>query len=83
MGGHVTNAGAWQSYHQYGLGADCAFLRDGKLVITEKDPWAMRGYELYGQVAERLGLVWGGRWRLMDFGHVEWRKPGVKLGNTR
>ena len=83
MGGHVTNAGAWQSYHQHGLGADCAFLRDGKLVITEKDPWAMRGYELYGQVAERLGLVWGGRWRLMDFGHVEWRKPGVKLGNTR
>lgn len=74
QGAHVTNAGAWQSYHQHGLAADCAFLRDGKLVITEKDPWAMRGYQLYGQVAEELGLTWGGRWRLMDFGHVEWRR---------
>jgi hypothetical protein len=37
-GTHVTNASAWQSYHQYGLGADCAFYRDGKLVISEKDP---------------------------------------------
>ncbi|RZL00640.1 MAG: M15 family peptidase [Rubrivivax sp.] len=74
QGAHVTNAGAWQSYHQHGLAADCAFLRDGQLVITEKDPWALRGYQLYGQVAEELGLTWGGRWRLMDFGHVEWRR---------
>lgn len=74
QGAHVTNAGAWQSYHQHGLAADCAFLREGKLVISEKDPWAMRGYQLYGEVAEELGLTWGGRWRLMDFGHVEWRR---------
>ncbi len=83
MGAHVTNAGAWQSYHQFGVAADCAFYRDGKLVISEKDPWAMRGYQLYGEVAERMGLVWGGRWKMMDFGHVEWRRPGLKLGNTR
>jgi peptidoglycan LD-endopeptidase CwlK len=76
MGGHVTGAKAFQSYHQYGLAADCAFLRDGKLVISEKDPWAMRGYTLYGEVAESLGLVWGGRWKMMDFGHIEWRKLG-------
>ncbi|MDE2401508.1 MAG: M15 family metallopeptidase [Burkholderiales bacterium] len=78
QGGHVTNAGAWQSYHQYGLAADCAFLREGKLVISEKDPWVMRGYELYGQVAEQLGMTWGGRWRLMDFGHVELRRRNIK-----
>ena len=54
MGGSVTNAAAFQSYHQYGLAADNAFLRDGKLVISEKDPWAMRGYQLYGQVAEQV-----------------------------
>ncbi|MFT3856100.1 MAG: M15 family metallopeptidase [Aquabacterium sp.] len=77
-GAHVTMAGAWQSYHQYGLASDCAFYRDGKLVISEKDPWAMRGYQLYGQVAEQLGLTWGGRWQMMDLGHVEWRKPGVR-----
>lgn len=73
MGSNVTNAGAYQSYHQYGLAADCAFLRAGKVVINEKDPWAMRGYELYGQEAEAMGLTWGGRWKMMDFGHVELR----------
>ncbi|WP_103707952.1 M15 family metallopeptidase [Paraburkholderia eburnea] len=80
MGGSVTNAAAFQSYHQYGLAADNAFLRDGKLVISEKDPWAMRGYQLYGQVAEQVGLTWGGRWKLMDLGHVEYHKPGFVLG---
>ncbi|KRE92418.1 peptidase M15 [Frateuria sp. Soil773] len=73
----VTNAGAYQSYHQYGLAADSAFYRDGKVVISEKDPWAMRGYRLYGEVAQAAGLVWGGRWKLMDFGHVELHKAGA------
>jgi peptidoglycan LD-endopeptidase CwlK len=83
MGGNVTNAAAFQSYHQYGLAADNAFLRDGKIVISEKDPWAMRGYQLYGQVAEQVGLTWGGRWKLMDLGHVEYHKPGFVLGRNR
>lgn len=77
MGSNVTNAAAFQSWHQYGLAADCAFLRDGKLVISEKDPWAMRGYQLYGEVAESVGMTWGGRWKMMDFGHTELRMPGV------
>ncbi len=77
MGPGVTNAAAFQSWHQYGLAADCAFLRNGKIVISEKDPWTMRGYELYGQVAESYGLTWGGRWKMMDFGHTELRRPGV------
>ncbi|MTV39598.1 M15 family metallopeptidase [Duganella radicis] len=76
-GPSVTNARAFQSYHQFGLAADCAFLRDGKLVISEKDPWAMRGYQLYGAAAEAAGLTWGGRWSMMDFGHTELRVPGT------
>jgi len=76
MGSHVTSAKAFQSYHQYGLAADCAFLLNGKLILSEKDPWAMQAYVRYGEVAESLGLTWGGRWKLMDFGHIEWRKPG-------
>lgn len=76
-GSSVTNAKAFQSYHQFGLAADCAFLRDGKLVISEKDPWAMRGYRLYGEVAESVGLTWGGRWTMMDFGHTELRVAGT------
>lgn len=76
-GASVTNARAFQSYHQFGLAADCAFLRDGKLVISEKDSWAMRGYRLYGETAESMGLTWGGRWTMMDFGHTELRLPGA------
>jgi len=82
MGSSVTNAAAFQSWHQYGLAADCAFLRNGKIVISEKDPWAMRGYELYGEVAESVGLTWGGRWKMMDFGHTELRLPGVMKRQT-
>jgi len=77
MGSNVTNAKAYQSYHQFGLAADCAFKRDGKLVVTEKDPWAMRGYQLYGEVAKSVGLNWGGDWKMMDLGHVELRKPNT------
>lgn len=75
-GPHVTSARAYQSQHQFGQAADCAFVRDGKLVISERDPWAMRGYRLYGETAEAMGLTWGGRWTMMDFGHVEMRSSG-------
>lgn len=81
LGNNITNARAYQSYHQYGLAADSAFLRDGKVVISERDPWAMKGYELYGQVAESAGLTWGGRWKLMDFGHIELHRQDT-LGKT-
>ena len=74
----VTQAGPWQSYHQWGLAADCAFLRDGRLLISERDPWARQGYALFGQVAEQVGLTWGGRWQMADLGHIEWRKPGMQ-----
>lgn len=77
LGPHVTNAGAYQSYHQVGLGADCAFYRNGRLVISEKDPWAMHGYQLYGALAREFGLTWGGNWKMLDLGHVELRKPEV------
>ena len=80
QGPQVTQAGPWQSYHQHGLAVDCAFLREGRVVISERDPWAMRGYQLYGELAEQFGLVWGGRWKMADLGHTEWRKPGVRLG---
>lgn len=77
LGPHVTNAYAYQSFHQFGLAADCAFIKNGRLVISERDPWAMRGYQLYGQVAEAMGLKWGGRWKLLDYGHVELHLRGV------
>lgn len=77
LGSNVTNASAFQSAHQFGMAADCAFLQEGGLVISEKNPWAMRGYELFGELAESTGLVWGGRWKNMDFGHIELRVAGL------
>ena len=77
QGSHVTQASANMSYHQYGLAADSAFFRDGKLVISERDPWAMRGYQLYGEIAQQLGLTWGGDWKMQDYGHVELRRASV------
>lgn len=76
---NTTRAQGYQSYHQFGLAADVAFKRNGKVVISERDPWAMRGYELYGEVAESVGLTWGGRWKsIKDYGHTEYRMPGLK-----
>lgn len=78
LGSRVTQASAYMSYHQYGMAGDSAFMRNGKLVISEQDAWAMRGYQLFGQVAQEVGLVWGGAWTsLKDFGHAELRRPGV------
>lgn len=82
-GPQTTRAGAYESYHQFGLAADCAFYRDGQLVISEKDAWAQRGYALYGEVAESVGLTWGGRWTsIVDLGHVELRR-GNGLPRTK
>lgn len=76
---NTTRARGFQSYHQFGLAADVAFKRNGKVVISERDPWAMRGYQLYGTVAESVGLTWGGRWKsIQDYGHTEYRMPGLK-----
>lgn len=71
LGSHVTNARAFQSKHQFGLAVDLAPLRDGKLQISERDPWAMQAYVALGEEAERAGLTWGGRWWFKDYGHVE------------
>lgn len=57
-----------RSRHQDGVAADCAFVvgADGRGLSWE-GPW-----HLYGGLAEREGLVWGGRWeKLRDRPHVE------------
>jgi len=83
MDQHVTNARAFQSKHQFGFAADLAPVRDGHIVISEKDPWAMSAYQSMGEEAEALGLVWGGRWTFRDYGHVELAGSIAKLLKTR
>jgi peptidoglycan L-alanyl-D-glutamate endopeptidase CwlK len=75
MGYHVTRAAAFQSQHQFGQAADLAPIKDGKISISERDPWTMEAYQLLGQAAAAEGLVWGGTWtNLRDYGHVEARR---------
>ncbi|GEM_PF-211992 len=77
----VTAARGGQSKHQYGMAVDLAPFRDGRLVISESDPWAAQVYEIYGQEAEAVGLVWGGRWSFRDLVHIE--APGTIADNIR
>jgi len=81
MGNHVTNARAFQSKHQFGLAVDVAPVRDGRLVISELDPWAMQAYVALGEEAEKAGLVWGGSWSFKDYGHVE--MSGARSASNR
>ena len=83
LGPQVTRAAAFESQHQFGRAADVAFLREGRIVISEQDPWAAKGYEAYGALAGRFGLVWGGHWTsLRDLGHVEWRGAPVAASSA-
>ncbi|SFN16792.1 peptidoglycan L-alanyl-D-glutamate endopeptidase CwlK [Formivibrio citricus] len=75
--GGVTKAKGGHSQHQFGLAVDLAPVRDGKVVISERDTWAMEAYRALGEEAEALGLTWGGRWSFRDYGHIE------RTGRTR
>ena len=77
----VTHARGFQSRHQYGLAADLAPLRDGRIVLSERDPWARQAYQALGEEAEAAGLVWGGRWSLRDYGHLESSSRRVTTGS--
>ena len=67
----VTQAKGGESKHQYGLAADLAPVRGGKVVISERDPWAMQAYNALGEEAKAQGLGWGGVWSFRDYGHIE------------
>ncbi|QLI83209.1 M15 family metallopeptidase [Chitinibacter fontanus] len=67
----VTKAKGGQSKHQYGIAVDLAPMKDGKVVISEKDPWAFDAYQALGEEAVALGLTWGGKWSFKDYGHIE------------
>lgn len=58
-----------KSSHQLDLGADFAFIKNGKPSYAEDMPW-----ELLGRVIQDQGLVWGGTWKtLVDRPHGQLR----------
>jgi hypothetical protein len=68
MGKKYTRSGAGKSKHQYGLAVDLVPIVNGEAQWHNKALW----YKI-GVIGEKLGLIWGGRWRsLYDPGHFEW-----------
>ena len=63
----VTNARAWQSFHQYGLAFDCVPLAGGK------PDWSNReAYAILGKIAGEVGLEWAGSWeRFRELPHFQ------------
>lgn len=61
----VTRARPGESMHERGLAIDFAFERP-KGLNPYVGPWETAGAE-----AEKLGLVWGGRWKHPDRPHLE------------
>lgn len=73
LGKDVTKAGAFNSYHQWGLAFDIAALSDdGKSVINNWIPKNCDNWFKIGEIAESLGLEWGGHWTsIKDYGHFQ------------
>ena len=61
----VTKARGGQSYHNYGVAVDLAFVVGGKI------SWDERLYRNIGRWASRVGLEWGGHWKFVDYPHVQ------------
>jgi peptidoglycan L-alanyl-D-glutamate endopeptidase CwlK len=74
-GSKVTNAKAGYSWHNFGFAADYCFVVNGK--ITWSGPWS-----LFGRVAKRFGLEWGGDFKFVDRPHVQLTK-GRTLASMR
>jgi len=54
------------SIHQFGYAFDVVVIKDGV------PSWKPSDYERVGEIAESLGLQWGGRWRLKDYCHFQY-----------
>lgn len=68
MGTEYTRTAGGSSRHQYGLAVDLVPIIDSKPVWNNTRLW-----KKIGLAGERLGLRWGGRWRIpYDPAHFEW-----------
>jgi hypothetical protein len=88
-GPRVTNALPGQSWHQFGRALDCyiespatsrALWRERRADGDEFGA-AAKLYDRFGRLSESLGLTWGGRWALGDYGHVQLDRENSPLGH--
>lgn len=67
LGVPVTNAPPGHSWHEAARAFDVAFKK-GEKGISWDGPW-----ERLGALGETLGLKWGGRWKVQDKPHFEYK----------
>jgi peptidoglycan LD-endopeptidase CwlK len=90
LGLTITNAKGGDSMHNYGIGAD--YVLDGMLdrpgvqwswdLKMDANRDGRNDWHQMGELAERCGLVWGGRWKkFTDFPHLE--MPGLTLNEIK
>ena len=53
------------SKHNDGRAVDICVIKNGKA------DWRPESYFRLGEIAEELGLAWGGSWKMRDYGHFE------------
>lgn len=54
-----------ESKHTQGKAFDVAIIKNGQIT------WEPKEYEILGLHAKRIGLIWGGDWKVRDYGHFE------------
>lgn len=66
-GPRVTNAKPGQSWHNWGCAFDYVPIKNGKAdwnnILT---------FAKCGEIAEAIGLEWGGRWKMKDYPHCQY-----------
>lgn len=66
-GPRVTNAKPGQSWHNWGCAFDYVPIKNGKAdwnnILT---------FAKCGEIAEAVGLEWGGRWKMKDYPHCQY-----------
>lgn len=68
MGNIITNAQAFNSFHEFGLAGDIVPKNEvGQWTWN----WSDENWEQLGSFGEKLGLVWGGRWKFKDLPHFQ------------
>jgi peptidoglycan L-alanyl-D-glutamate endopeptidase CwlK len=75
----VTKARGGYSNHNFGLAFDIGiFSTDGKTYHGEH-----KDYKRVGEIGEKLGLEWGGRWKFVDEPHFQYNPKALTIAQMR
>ena len=72
---HQVNVAAGRSWVKHSKHIDGLAIDIGLRDLLQYPNWAPDDpkWQRLGQIGENLGLTWGGRWKVRDMVHFEWR----------